>query len=102
MTNYLETEKYQIIDSNIVLLDASDSVLYIPVTIENHNEGKLKIRFVKDNDPNMSGIKTELHAEDNTLELICINMGDTSGKFSLHPVPLGEWNGKKLLIHIYT
>lgn len=102
MTNYLETENYIIIDSNIVLLDVSDPVLYIPLIIENQNEGKLKIRFVKEDDPNMAGIKMEPHSEDNILELVCINMDDTNGKYSLHPVPLGEWKGRKLLVHIFS
>lgn len=100
MIDYLETEKYLIIDSNIVLLDATDSVLYIPLVIENESEGKLKIRFVKDDNPAMAGIKIEPHAEENILELICINMNDANGKYSLHPIPLGEWKDRKFLVHI--
>lgn len=102
MTDYLETEKYLIIDSNIVLLDASDSVLYVPLIIENENEGKLKIRFVHDDDPGKTGIRIESHSDDNILELICINMNDLYGKYSLRPIPLGEWKGKKFMIHLYS
>ena len=94
----LQTDKYFILDSRIVLLDAADSSLMIPIIIGDQVEGNIRINFHSSGEE--KGIRRKV--DNDTLVLECFNLDEPLGSFTIEPLELGDYEEKKLSIHLWS
>lgn len=94
----LQTDKYFILDSRIVLLDAADSSLMIPIIIGDQVEGSIRINFYSSR--GKRGIQRK--TDNDMLVLECFNFDDPLGSFTTEPLEYGDYEGKKLSIQLWS
>ena len=91
----------EIIDSGFIILGSEDSELTLKVPFSEGFDGELHFTFVESAD--QGGVKTEsVDGKDNALHFTCRNFGTSNGAHTVMPIEIGEDEGHKLLIHLWS
>ena len=96
---YLSTDKYIVLDSRTIMMDAQDVPLIIPIMYENECQGYIKVIFEVDKSTNVIDGVIGTKGNDDLYIIRCINFGyENLGYTEL--INIGKLNGMDIYIRI--
>lgn len=94
----METNDNIILGSERVIMDSEDSDLFISIPLSDSDILRLTLRFLIDD--KKKGIQTV--AENDRLVVLCYNMNESLGQFTLSPIEIAKYKDKNILMQIFS
>lgn len=96
---YLSTNNHIVLDTNMVILDDPYTTLSIPFIYMDEYLGELRLKFVKKEG---SAVEISTFSDEKVLTIQCVNFKEAAGRFTKKPIDIGDVNGKKCKMHIWS
>lgn len=98
MITKISTEKYYIIESNMILLFYKDSDLTLHFKF---NEFSFDVKLIFNTNNSIEGGITK-NVNGNKIEIICTNFNNPLGTGTIEPIDIATIDGKNLYIHFWS
>lgn len=98
--SYIATDDNIVLVSESLILDRPDTSVSIPIVYQGEDKGVIILRFTEKEDVNTGGIKHSI--ENGALVLECFNFTESFGRFTSEPLDIGDLDGKKLSLQIWS
>ncbi len=99
MASRIESGRYEVMESRMVLLDDPSAELRIDLVIDTKKIGIMRIYF---RNAETDSSKFDMRLENGELLIECTNFNDVLGNGTTTPVVIGHFYEKKIAMHIWS
>lgn len=96
----IESGNYEVVESNMVLMDSKSSDLTIHLTVGDQNVGDIIVLFPTIEDNSQRQFSMDIH--DEKLIITCANFHNAMGTGTVNAVEIGKVNGKVLKMQLWV
>lgn len=100
MNSRIESGTYELVESNMIIMDSIDSQLTIHLNVDGTSIGKINVQFTSEEENEESAFSTKI--ENGELFINCINFNNTLGTGTKEAIEIGRIQGKLLKMQLWV